>query len=643
MDALRQTVAGGGCSADGAAAAQNPVGALVNGLLDAPQAPDHKQFSGVGGGQAAVPAHVVHGAAAGRVQEQAHIGSHAAAAAHAAAVAEANSAMQYHAGPMGPQSSPVHAGSAVTAYDPAAAHAHAARAHDLERAHREAAFGAAWHQASAHSRPGAAASQPAAAHHPAAYAGAMPQLQHQMPHMQHHAMHHAMQYPMQYQMPQPMQQARSFAPQHQHSFQHQQQASPAPAATADSTAATADAAGAAGESVAANGGAQTAGDAAMRSAAARLREAMESSDDPRFQESALLDAMRTLSGGEAAPEQSAEAADGVVRGEHPALEAARQLRAEQEAARGAAVAEGVSPAEMEARMAEAGYSGGDGSVDFEALWRDLMTEENTEALEHMWREGYKQRLAQGMDAAVDAAGPAGAAEGVERIPYALGAREENHFLSDATHAANAEASGAAEAVEGESGLFARAVALLRSGRTTEAVHAFEAELHEREDNAEAWRLLGQCHAELDADRSAIACLQRAVEHDPYNLDALLALGVSHVNELQHHAALETLRAWVEHNPRFQGLQVEDDPHSDGSLLDGVTQLMLRAAAWAPQDAQVQEVLGVLYNVSHDYGSAAAAFDRALAASAADPALWNKLGATHANGNRSEEAVPAYRR
>lgn len=34
-------------------------------------------------------------------------------------------------------------------------------------------------------------------------------------------------------------------------------------------------------------------------------------------------------------------------------------------------------------------------------------------------------------------------------------------------------------------------------------------------------MLGQSHAENDQDRLAIACLERAVEQDPYSLDALL--------------------------------------------------------------------------------------------------------------------------
>ena len=42
----------------------------------------------------------------------------------------------------------------------------------------------------------------------------------------------------------------------------------------------------------------------------------------------------------------------------------------------------------------------------------------------------------------------------------------------------------------------------------------------------------------------------------YHLDALLALGVSYVNELDSARALRSLRAWVTHNPRYHGLEVD---------------------------------------------------------------------------------------
>lgn len=53
------------------------------------------------------------------------------------------------------------------------------------------------------------------------------------------------------------------------------------------------------------------------------------------------------------------------------------------------------------------------------------------------------------------------------------------------------------------------------------------------------------------------------------------------------------------------------------------------------------VLGVLYNVSRDFESAAEAFAAAAASSPRDYSLWNKLGATLANSQRSSEALGAY--
>ena len=56
---------------------------------------------------------------------------------------------------------------------------------------------------------------------------------------------------------------------------------------------------------------------------------------------------------------------------------------------------------------------------------------------------------------------------------------------------------------------------------------------------------------------------------------------------------------------------------------------------------MQVVLGVLYNVSRDYDAAAECFRIACAERAEDYSLWNKLGATQANGSMSEAAIPAY--
>jgi peroxin-5 len=198
----------------------------------------------------------------------------------------------------------------------------------------------------------------------------------------------------------------------------------------------------------------------------------------------------------------------------------------------------------------------------------------------------------------------------------------------------------------------------KEGRLTLAIHAFEMELQCGDPNqAMAWRMLGQCHAENDMDRDAIACLEQAVDRDPYDSTALLALGVSYVNELNHMRSLNTLKAWVQHNPALVGLQLEPDiyagPQRENSAaaeFDSVQRLLLEALRYSLSssidgskavEADVYEALGVVFNVSRDYDAAAESFRQALKYRPNDYQLWNKLGATLANGNRSAEALPAY--
>nr|CCA20458.1 peroxisomal targeting signal 1 receptor putative [Albugo laibachii Nc14] len=191
--------------------------------------------------------------------------------------------------------------------------------------------------------------------------------------------------------------------------------------------------------------------------------------------------------------------------------------------------------------------------------------------------------------------------------------------------------------------FERGVRLFKSGPLAEAIYAFEAEVQQHPENSEAWRMLGESHAENDEDKGAIKCLERAIEEDPYNLDALLALGVSLVNEVDSQGALVALKSWVKHNPKFHGLEIRNDEYSDGSLMDEVMQFMLHAQAHDPEDTDVKVVLGVLYSVSRDYDAAIHNFRFAAQHRPNEHSLWNKLGATLANSSHSAEAIPAYLR
>ncbi|XWS11457.1 hypothetical protein CRYUN_Cryun38cG0084500 [Craigia yunnanensis] len=181
--------------------------------------------------------------------------------------------------------------------------------------------------------------------------------------------------------------------------------------------------------------------------------------------------------------------------------------------------------------------------------------------------------------------------------------------------------------------------LFRKGLLSEAVLALEAEVMKNPENAEGWRLLGITHAENDDDQQAIAAMMRAQEADPTNLEVLLALGVSHTNELEQAAALKYLYGWLRHHPKYGTLV---PPELDDSLYYAdVARLFNEAVQMSPEDADVHVVLGVLYNLSREYDKAIAFFKTALKLKPNDYSLWNKLGATQANSVQSADAILAY--
>ncbi|XP_033933857.1 PEX5-related protein-like, partial [Pseudochaenichthys georgianus] len=141
-----------------------------------------------------------------------------------------------------------------------------------------------------------------------------------------------------------------------------------------------------------------------------------------------------------------------------------------------------------------------------------------------------------------------------------------------------------------------------------------------------------------------------LELRPNNLPALMSLAVSFTNLGVGGGACDTLQRWLSHHPRYHQLLQRGGgtprrgPPPPASLQE-VLLLFQDASLMNPDsvDPDLQTGLGVLYNLSSDFQRAELAFRAALSSRPQDYLLWNRLGATLANGDRSEEAVEAYSR
>ncbi|KAF2773442.1 TPR-like protein [Teratosphaeria nubilosa] len=208
--------------------------------------------------------------------------------------------------------------------------------------------------------------------------------------------------------------------------------------------------------------------------------------------------------------------------------------------------------------------------------------------------------------------------------------------------------------------------LQESGNLSLAALAFEAAVQKEPEFVDAWVALGKAQAQNEKESPAIRALEQALKMDPNNLDALMGLSVSYTNEGYDSLAYRTLERWV--GVKYPQLGVtprglEDSAQAEEELgftdrhilHEKVTNLFLEAAQMNPEgaevDVDVQVGLGVLFYGSEDYEKAIDCFNAALNSQhhgslkreGEEHLLWNRLGATLANSNHSEEAIEAYTR
>ena len=196
--------------------------------------------------------------------------------------------------------------------------------------------------------------------------------------------------------------------------------------------------------------------------------------------------------------------------------------------------------------------------------------------------------------------------------------------------------------------------LLHAGAVASAALAFEAACQKDSQHVEAWQQLGHALQESEKDPLAVIALRKAVELDPLCLPNYLSLSASLTNEGHAGAALGILRQWLRYHPEYASYTV-DSITSEGDEMvseylevnadehQALSSSLEQAAVYSNTDPDLHLALGIVHNLSHEYDLAAADFQSALALRSDDAILWNQLGATLANGNRSQEALQAYDR
>ncbi|KAK5978650.1 PeRoXisome assembly factor, partial [Trichostrongylus colubriformis] len=191
--------------------------------------------------------------------------------------------------------------------------------------------------------------------------------------------------------------------------------------------------------------------------------------------------------------------------------------------------------------------------------------------------------------------------------------------------------------------------LMQEGDLGNAMLAYEAAVQKNPNDAEAWCRLGLSHAENEHDAKAITAFNNCLKIQPNNEEALLALSVSLANESVDNEALNQLEKWLVAHQGGDPTTVHKAHAGYSSFLDHdtfkqVEERFLMAARQqaGTADADLQNALGVLYNLSRNYERAVECIKLAIASRPDDARLWNRLGATLANGDRTPEAVAAYR-
>lgn len=189
--------------------------------------------------------------------------------------------------------------------------------------------------------------------------------------------------------------------------------------------------------------------------------------------------------------------------------------------------------------------------------------------------------------------------------------------------------------------------LMENGaKLSEAALAFEAAVQEDRGHVDAWLKLGEVQTQNEKEINGICALEECLKLDPNNLEAMKTLAISYINEGYDVSAFTMLNRWAETRyPNLlssnEGITLSDEDERF-ALNAKIRKQFLQIANRLPRvDPDVQLCLGLLFYADDEFDKTIDCFRAALSVNPNDELMWNRLGASLANSNRSEEAIQAY--
>ncbi|SCV03060.1 LAMI_0H05160g1_1 [Lachancea mirantina] len=188
--------------------------------------------------------------------------------------------------------------------------------------------------------------------------------------------------------------------------------------------------------------------------------------------------------------------------------------------------------------------------------------------------------------------------------------------------------------------------LMENGaKLSEAALAFEAAVQEDPEHLEAWLKLGLVQTQNEKETNGISALEQCLKLDPTNLRGMMTLAISHINEGYDVSAFSMLSKWL--HTKYPDLVPSESAaeNTDRYQLNKAvrTEFLQVVNALPDVDADLQLGLGILFYANDDFDKTIDCFRAALSIRPDDELMWNRLGASLANSNRSEEAIQAYHR